>query len=114
MVSVHQLLYPLGPQPTICIGQLQIWSRHQAESKSLLLLGIHSLDMQPMSDSPAQSTILSLIKMSPIVTCCLMDMTKLQCTISHTPFDQPTPALTDLPFQTSKTITSNCFQIICV
>jgi len=28
-----------------------------------------------------------------------MDMTKLQCTISHVTFDQPTYALTDLPFK---------------
>jgi len=34
-------------------------------------------------------------------------MTKLQCNISHMTFDQPTPALTDLHFQTSKAITES-------
>jgi len=43
-----------------------------------------------------------------------MDMTKLQCTISHMTFDQLTPALADLPFQISKAITGKYFHIICV
>jgi len=43
-----------------------------------------------------------------------MDMTNLQCTISHMTFDQPTPALTNLPFQTSKAITGKYFHVICV
>jgi len=41
-------------------------------------------------------------------------MTKLQCTISHMTFNQPTPMLTELPFQTSKAITGEHFCIICV
>lgn len=41
----------------------QNWSGHQAESKCLSLQGVAIL-----SDSPAHSTISSLITMSPMVT----------------------------------------------